>query len=345
MTRHDQHWLIVRTVTVLVVGLAVLWLLILVREVLLILYVAGLLAIGFSPIVRWLERRRISAKHRKRRLPRWAAILALYIGLLLAVAGALSIMLPPLISQTQDLWTKLPEFADRWQAVLRGWKLPSTQWSWSAIVKNLPTPGVAMSGILSALQGIVGVVGAIVTVFVLPYYLLIEGDSLQKGFLKLFAKERRPQVARITDAVTVKVGAWLGGQLLLALVIGSTAAFGLWVMGVPYFWVLGLLAAVGEMIPVVGPILAAIPAILVGFTVSVQTGFFVGGYFAIQQFIENNFLVPRIMERQVGLSAVAVIVALLIGTELLGVVGALLAVPSAAIAQVLFQELVERDTE
>ncbi len=68
-------------------------------------------------------------------------------------------------------------------------------------------------------------------------------------------------------------------------------------------------------------------------------------YFAIQQFIENNFLVPRIMERQVGLSAVAVIVALLLGTELLGVVGALLAVPSAAIAQVLFQELVERDNE
>jgi predicted PurR-regulated permease PerM len=344
VNRHDQHWLIVRAVTVLVAGLAVLWMLYLVREVLLILYVAGLLAIGISPLVRRLERRRFSSR-RRRRLPRWAAILVLYVGLILAVAGALWIILPPLISQTQQLWANLPELADRWQAQLRTWRLPSTQWSWSAIVKSLPSPGVAMSGIMSALQGIVGVAGAIVTVFVLPYYLLIEGDSLQKGFLKLFAKDRRPQVARITDAVTIKVGAWLGGQLLLAAVIGSTAAFGLWVMGVPYFWVLALLAAIGEMIPVVGPILASIPAILVGFTVSTPVGLSVAGYFAFQQFIENNFLVPRIMERQVGLSAVAVIVALLLGTELLGVVGALLAVPSAAIAQVLFQELVERDDE
>jgi predicted PurR-regulated permease PerM len=97
------------------------------------------------------------------------------------------------------------------------------------------------------------------------------------------------------------------------------------------------------MIPVVGPILAAIPAILVGLTVSPQTGMVVAAYFALQQFIENNFLVPRIMERQVGVSAITVVVALLIGTELLGFVGALLAVPTAAIAQVLFQEFMKKD--
>jgi len=292
--------------------------------------------------VRWLERRRFSSK-RRRKLPRWVAIFLLYVGLFLAAAGALSIMLPPLIGQFQQLYANLPQLLDQWQELLKSWKIPSTQWSWSAIVKSLPSPGVAMSGIVGALQSVVGVVGAIVTVFVLPYYLLIEGDALQKTFLKLFHPDHRPQVARITGAVTVKVGAWLGGQLLLALIIGATAAFGLWAMGVPYFWVLALLAAIGELIPVVGPILASIPAILVGFTVSTPTGITVAAYFALQQFIENNFLVPRIMERQVGLSAVAVIIALLIGTELLGVVGALLAVPSAAIVQVLFQEFLEHD--
>jgi predicted PurR-regulated permease PerM len=142
--------------------------------------------------------------------------------------------------------------------------------------------------------------------------------------------------------VTLKISAWLGGQLVLAFIIGSTAALGLWLLGVPYFYVLALVAGVGELIPVVGPILAAIPAILVAFTVSVETGIFTASYFVIQQFVENHFLVPRVMQRQVGVSAVTVIAALLIGSELLGIVGALLAVPTAAILQVLFEAFVAR---
>jgi predicted PurR-regulated permease PerM len=334
--------LIVRAVVVFLTGIVLLWLMAVLRNVLVLLYVAGLLAVGLSPIVRQIERRR-GKGGRKRRLPRWAAILVLYIGVLLAIAGMLSILLPPLVEQAVALWTNLPDLAARGQATLRRWGLWSGKWSWADLAKSLPNPELAISGIFSALQSILGVVGAVVTVFVLPYYILIEADDLHATFLRLFPEERRPQVARITRAVTEKVGAWLGGQLLLALVIGSTAALGLKLMGVPYYWVLALLAAIGEMIPVVGPILTAIPAILVGFTVSTQTGLVVAAYFALQQFIENNFLVPRIMERQVGVSAISVVVALLIGTELLGLVGALLAVPTAAIVQVLFQEFMKKD--
>jgi predicted PurR-regulated permease PerM len=334
--------LIVRAVVVFLTGLVLVWLLFALRKVLLLLYVAGLLAVGLSPIVRQIERRR-GKGGRKRRVPRWAAILVLYIAMLLTIAGMLSILLPPLIEQAAALWTALPDLAARGQQTLRRWGLSSSKWSWADLARSLPSPELAISGIVSALQGLLGVVGTVVTVFVLPYYILIEADDLHATFLQLFPEERRPQVARITRAVTEKVGAWLGGQLLLALVIGSTAALGLKLMGVPYYWVLGLLAAIGEMIPVIGPILAAIPAILVGLTVSTQTGLVVAAYFALQQFIENNFLVPRIMQRQVGVSAITVVAALLIGTELLGFVGALLAVPTAAIIQVLFQEFIKKD--
>jgi predicted PurR-regulated permease PerM len=345
VNRHDQHWVIVRAVTIFLCGVVALWLLYLVRNVLIVLYVGGLLAIGFSPLVRWLERRRFYATTRRRRMPRWASIFILYVGMLGVAIGALAILLPPLVMQMRALWTNLPAYAERMQTQFARWGLTSTTWNWADLIKSLPSPELAVTGLLAALMGLAGVVGALITVFVLPYYLLIEGDSLQKSFLKLFGPERRPQVARMLDAVTVKVGAWLGGQLLLALIIGSTAALGLWLMNVPYFWVLALLAAVGELIPVIGPIIASIPAILVGFSVSAQTGFAVAVYFGLQQFIENHFLVPRIMERQVGLSAVAVIVALLIGTELLGIVGALLAVPSAAIVQVLLQQYLDRDEQ
>jgi len=109
---------------------------------------------------------------------------------------------------------------------------------------------------------------------------------------------------------------------------------------VPYFYVLAMIAGIGEMIPIVGPLLAAVPAIAVAFTVSPALVVGVAVFFLLQQQFENHVLVPKVMERQVGVSAVAVIVALLIGGTLLGIVGAILAVPTVAILQVLFQELV-----
>lgn len=144
--------------------------------------------------------------------------------------------------------------------------------------------------------------------------------------------------------ISAKLSAWLGGQLFLAGTIGVSAAIGLYVLGVPYFYVLALVAALGEMIPVVGPILSAVPAVIVGFTVSPQTGLFVLIFFIAQQQVENHVLVPKVMERQVGVSPVTVIVALLIGGSVLGILGAVLAVPSVAILQVVVQELLdERD--
>jgi len=143
--------------------------------------------------------------------------------------------------------------------------------------------------------------------------------------------------------ITLKVSAWLGGQLFLGAIIGSSSALGLWLIGVPFFYVLALISGVGELIPVVGPILSAIPAVLVASTVSLKAALFVIIFFIVQQQVENHLLVPKIMARQVGVSAVTVIVSLLIGGKLLGILGAVLAVPTAAILQVLFSELTNKE--
>jgi predicted PurR-regulated permease PerM len=145
--------------------------------------------------------------------------------------------------------------------------------------------------------------------------------------------------------VTTKVSAWLGGQLFLGLIIGASSAIGLWALGVPFFYVLALISAIGELIPVVGPILSAIPALAVAATVSPQMVLFVLIFFVVQQQLENHILVPRIMSRQVGVSPVTVIIALLIGGSLAGIVGALLAVPTAAILQVVASEVLREDDE
>jgi predicted PurR-regulated permease PerM len=136
----------------------------------------------------------------------------------------------------------------------------------------------------------------------------------------------------------------MAGQLLLGAIIGSTAALGLWILGVPYFYVLALIAGIGELIPIVGPLLAAIPAVVVAFSVSPATALGVAVFFFLQQQVENHVLVPKVMSRQVGISPVLVIMALLIGGSLLGLVGAILAVPTAAILQVLLQELLAEAT-
>jgi len=114
---------------------------------------------------------------------------------------------------------------------------------------------------------------------------------------------------------------------------------------VPYFVVLAVVAGIGEMIPMIGPLLSAIPAVAVAFTVSPGLGLAVAIFFFVQQLLENNVLVPKVMSQQVGLSAVTVIASLVIGSALLGFVGALLAVPTAAILQVLFEELVLADKD
>jgi predicted PurR-regulated permease PerM len=187
--------------------------------------------------------------------------------------------------------------------------------------------------------GVVGGVIGLVTILILTFYVLVNADNFRASFLRLFPRERRAQVDSASREVTTKVSAWLSGQLLLGAIIGSTSALGLWALGIPYFYVLALIAGIGEMIPIVGPILSAVPALAVASTISIDKVLFVGIFFIIQQQVENHLLVPRIMSKQVGLSAVTVIVSLLIGAQLLGILGALIAVPTAAIIQVVASEI------
>ena len=140
------------------------------------------------------------------------------------------------------------------------------------------------------------------------------------------------------QAVT-KVSAWLRAQLILAGVMGVFAAVGLGLLGEPYFYVVALIAAIGETIPIVGPIIGGITAVAVAITVSPKLALAVGIYFLILHQLEANILVPKIMERRVGVSPVTVLVALLIGGALWGLIGAILAIPTAAILSVALDEL------
>jgi predicted PurR-regulated permease PerM len=334
---------IARGVVVTALVVAVLAALYIARSALLVIYISVLLAIGLGPLVRFLEH---AAAPGTQRLPRWLAILLIY----LTIVGGLTIVgllvVPPLIEQSQQLWRRLPELLDRGQSFLVQRGLLDHPITLEEAMQSAPGPGQAVGTVASAVTSVFAGILAVLTILILTFYLLIDSDSLFAGFARLFPRQDRPRVQDAAVKISSKVSAWLSGQLILGGTIGLTAAIGLYLLGVPYFYVLALLAAFGEMIPVVGPIFSAVPAVLVAMTVSTQTALFTLLFFLAQQQFENHLLVPKVMERQVGVSAVFVIVALLIGGSILGILGALLAVPTVAIIQVVIDQLLdERDRE
>jgi predicted PurR-regulated permease PerM len=341
--RHDPRRLIVFGIITFFAAILLSWTLYTVRSTLIIVYISALMAMGISPLVGMIERQRVIPIGG--RLPRWLAILIIYAAVIGAVIGIFMLVWPPLVNQAEELRRVLPEKIEQAQAALVRIGIIRRPFTVSEIVQQAPPGGgaTAFNTIFGAVRNVVGGVFGLISVLLLTFYMLVESRDIRSFFVRLFPPHQRSRVGSISARVTQKVSAWLGGQLILSMIIGLTSWIGLWVMGVPYYYVLALISAIGEMIPMVGPILSAIPAILVAATVSPGLAIGVAIFFILQQQLENTVLVPKIMGRQVGLSAVSVIIALGIGSQLLGVVGAILSVPTAAIVQVLFGELVARD--
>jgi predicted PurR-regulated permease PerM len=315
-----------------------LWTAYLAREVLLIVYVAALVAIGLSPLVTSIARRENALTGN--RIPRWLAILSIYLIIVATFVGIGMLVIPPLVSQARDLWREFPELLHKGQQFLIDRGLLTREISVREAVEKAPgSGGDAFEAVLRGLWGVVGGIFGLVTILILAFYFLLDSDLIVRTFVRVFPRPQRRRVADACRRVTTKVSAWLGGQLFLAGVIGGSAALALWLMGVPYFYVLALIAAVGELIPIVGPLLASIPAIVVASTVSWPLALGVAIFFLAQQQFENHVLVPKVMSRQVGISAAVVIVALMLGGALMGIVGAILAVPTAAVLHVFLEEI------
>lgn len=316
-----------------------LWCAYLVRDALLVIYISGLLAMGFSPLVRIIERQRVLPIGAAR-FPRWFAILVPYVAFIGVFGLVLAVLWPPIVDQAQALWTALPDMFDRVQRFLVGKGLLREHLTLrEAMERAQGGSTVAVGKLAGAVAGVAGGIFVVLTILVLSFYILVDAENLRVGLLRLFPPRSRERAAAASRAVTTKVSAWLVGQVLLGATIGTTSAIGLWALGIPYFYVLALLTGIGELIPVIGPVLSAIPALAVAATISLEKTLLVLIFLIAQQQLESQVLVPRIMSRQLGVSPVAVFVALLIGGSLLGIVGAILAIPTAAIVQVVANEL------
>lgn len=326
----------VLTVVGVAILLAALWA---ARDALLLIYISALIAMGFSPLVHLIEQPRLGSG--RLRVPRWLAILAIYVAIVSTIVLLGLMVIPPLVAQAASLWEMLPREFNRFQSFLIRYKLMTRPITLAQAVQNAPdgTGTNAVGTVLVALSSLIGGVFGLITILILSFYLLIEAQPMFEYIVRFVPAARRADVATAARQAVSKVSAWLRAQFVLAGVMGVFAAVGLGLMGVPYFYVIAVVAAIGETIPIVGPVVGGITAVAVAITVSPKLAMMVGIYFLVLHQLEANVLVPKIMERRVGVSPVAVLVALLIGGALWGLVGAILAIPTAAILSIVVEDL------
>lgn len=329
-TRTIRHELSLRSLLSVIAIAAGLWLLLRIWEIILLLVIALVLAGTVSPAVGWLERHRV-----KRPL----ALGLILVALLAAVIGLGALVIPAFVRQVRDLIAAAPTI----QARLADYaaRVPALADRADAIRTAQPTRLLAPLGAsaLSFAGAAAQVVILGLTVVVLAFYLVADHERVQGFAFALLPRRYHLRAARILLDMETVVGGYVRGQALTSLLIGIYVFVVLWFAGTPNPLALAVFAAFADLIPFVGGILALAPAVLATLPQGVLPTLLVGAAIVAYQQVEGHVLIPRIYGQTLRLSPLAVLVALLIGGQLLGIVGALLALPLAAGLRVVVEQL------
>lgn len=320
-----------------VLVLAAFALLYLLSNVLIILLFAIVIASAAAPFIKWLEAYRV---------PRLVGAIMLYVGVFSVVIVVSSLVIPSISSELSRLTSYLPritsDLSNSLDTVQQG---APKYFDFVGEVQNIleVVSGYLQQFSQSALNLVVGAFGGIlsfVAIIVISFYLSVMRNGVE-NFLSAVVPERyETYVIDLWRRVETKVGLWLQGQLLLALIVGILVFVGLALLGVKFALVFALLAMALEIVPVAGPVLAAIPAVTMAFVQDPTLGFWTFIlYVAIQQ-VENHVLVPLVIGKSTGLNPIVVILAILVGGQLIGLAGMLLGVPVATIIVEILDDMV-----
>jgi len=311
-----------------------------VQEVLFLLMLAILLATAIEPLVNRLRRGPFT---------RGTGVLAVYTLIILAIGLPTYAVMPNLIAQASAFGDALPDRLQQLRQYAFGLQPRPLQTVAltaldSAIQAFQAPPRPAQEQIVEAGATAAHSLLSFITVFVLAYYWLVERPSIKRVVLRAVGVRHARDVNTVWMEVEEKLGGWVRGQLLLMLAIGVMATIGYVFLGLPSPAVLGIAAALFEIVPMIGPFLAFAPAVLVALaTVDPARALMVVGYALVIQQIESNILVPRVMGRTVGISPLTVILGILLGGSLAGLPGAFLAVPIAGALQVVLAHMLRSE--
>jgi len=311
----------------------------LLRDIIIILLFAIIIASGVNPFAEWLERKRI---------PRIAGVLFLYLTVFVLIVFILSLVIPFISAEINQLIQDLPRFISKVSISLeRAQESSSPYVDFFSEAQNTLD---ALSGYLQASSQsvfslIISIFGGLLSflaVVVISFYLSVMRGGIESFIRSVIPRQYEDEALRVWRKTETKVGKWIQGQLLLALIVGLAVYVSLSLLGVKFALLLGFVAMILELVPGVGPVLAAIPAVILALTQSATLGLWVAIVYLVIQQLENHILVPIVMGKTVGLNPVTVILALLIGFKLAGVLGMILAVPVAAVLVEMLDELLKK---
>lgn len=334
MEKTEKISLHVPTSTVVkVIGVALLfWLAYLLRDVILIILTSVVIASAVEPATVWFKKFHIA------RVP---AVLLVYVLAFSLFAGLLYFFIPPVGAELSSLATTLPDKLKTIEI------LPS--WSTADLAKNVSVSDV-LTGVQKSFSTFTGdiahsataIFGGLlnfVLIIVLSFYLAVQDRGIE-NFLRIIAPAKNEAyVIGLWKRTQTKIGLWMQGQLLLGVLVGVLVFLGLVIFRIEYAFLLAILAAVFELIPVFGPILSAVPAIAIGFSHSPGLGITITCFYLIIQQFENHLFYPLVVKKIVGIPSIAVILALLVGAKLAGFLGIILAVPAAVVLMELTDDL------
>jgi predicted PurR-regulated permease PerM len=308
-------------------------------RILLLVFVAVLLASALEPVIDWI-RSHVAVR-------RGIAILVVYAAFFVVVIGLALVVVPAAINQFNDIVDGLPPLVARVHDWADSLELRGLATSIKALVdeaaKTLrplpPDPDAVFEVGMTVAES----VASVATLLTIVFFWLVEHARLQRFALAFVPAERRAWAREAWNEVEDRLGKWVRGQLILMGAMGLATGIAYSLLGLPSALLLALIAAVTEAIPIIGPLLGAIPAVLVAATVSPELALIVAGIYVVIQILEGNVLVPLVMRNSIGISPFLVVVSVLVGAAAGGIVGALFAVPVAAAILVFLERLQARD--
>jgi predicted PurR-regulated permease PerM len=315
-----------------------LYLVIQTRRVLIWLVIGAFLAVALAPLVGWVQRRMLDG--RRRALATFLVFLVVFV----VLAALLTAFVVPLVNEGTKLAAQLPgqiEDARAGRGPIGDLLQRTHALEW--VQDNQDRINTFASGLTApaagVLSGVASGIAGTITVLVLAYLMVLEGPQLVAGFTALFSPPTAGRIRRVGADCARSVTGYISGNLLISVICGGLTWVVLLVMGVPFAGLIGLFVGIADLMPLVGATIGGVVAVLAGFIHSVPAGIVVLVWFVLYQQLENHLLQPLVFRRTVKLNALAVIVAILVGVELLGVLGALLAIPVASMIQVIVRDV------
>ncbi|MCS6956518.1 MAG: AI-2E family transporter [Patescibacteria group bacterium] len=300
-----------KTIVFFIFFILMLWFFWQIKELLISLLIAFIIAGALSPFVDFLE---------KKKIPRSLASLFVYFIFIFVFFNLFYLVIPPLIGEVVHLAKTLPALINDEQL-----KQFFPYLEISSLTNNLPN---LTAGFFDFVKSIFSNVFFIITTLFFGYYLLADKNFIEEALKIFYPDEKAKKISHIINIAQKKASLWFWAEIFLMTVIGGLTYIGLTIFNIKYALPLAVIAGLLEIVPTIGPIVSAVPAVIIGLSYSLEFGLIMAGLYIVIQQLENNLIVPLVMKKITGLHPIVVLISLIIGSKLAGILGAVIAVPT-----------------